>query len=75
MDIKQAFALTLKELRKSKGFSQEALALDAGLDRSFLSKIERGINQPSLETIFSLAKVLKCSASDIMKTTEEKYNT
>ena len=72
LDIKQAFAQTLKETRKLQGVSQEALALEAGLDRSFLSKIERGINQPSLETIFAIAAVLGCKPHELVAKAEDK---
>lgn len=66
MTLKKAFAKTLKELRKSKDLSQEALALEADLDRTYISMLERGLRQPSLETIFVLAEVLKCKPSEII---------
>jgi len=74
LNIKQAFAIVLKEARKAQGISQEALALDANLDRSFLSKIERAINQPSLETLFAIARVLGCTPHYLIIETEIKMN-
>jgi len=50
-----------EELRKVRGraeISQEKLALEADVDRSFLSKMERGIRQPSLTVIFKLCSAL-----------------
>jgi transcriptional regulator with XRE-family HTH domain len=46
--------------------SQEALALEAGIDRNFVSLMERGLNQPSLSTIFKICKALNLDPSDLM---------
>ncbi len=70
MNIKKAFAKTLRELRKSKNLSQEALALEADLDRTYISMLERGIRQPSLETIFHLSEVLKCKPCEFIQKVE-----
>ena len=70
MKIKQAFAKTLKELRKIKGISQEALALEADLDRTYISMLERGKRQPTLETIFVLSAVLSCKPSELVRRVE-----
>lgn len=53
-----AFGQVLRELRHDASLSQEALALEADVDRTFVSQIERGIRQPSLATIFKLAKAV-----------------
>ena len=45
----EAFGRNLRVIRKSKGFSQERLAHDAGIDRSYVGKIERGEVNISLE--------------------------
>ena len=47
--------------------SQEALAAKADIDRSFLSGIERGIENPMLFTIQTIADALKTSAGNLMK--------
>lgn len=59
MNIKIVFGKILKELRAEKGISQEKLALEAGLDRSYVSALERGVYQPSITKIFDMAKVLE----------------
>lgn len=56
--VAQEFGIALKELRVSLGISQEKLALEADVDRSFLSKMERGIRQPSITIIFKLCDAL-----------------
>ena len=50
--------------------SQEALALEADLQRNYISLIERGINQPTITTIFKLAAALEVSPSDMMSLVE-----
>jgi transcriptional regulator with XRE-family HTH domain len=57
--IPQAFGGVLRECRTKAGISQEKLALRADLDRTYISLLERGLRQPSLDTVFRLAKVLE----------------
>lgn len=61
--LKTTFGLLLKKVRKEKGLSQEQLAHDSSLDRTYISMLERGINQPSLSTLFVLAEKLDMKAS------------
>jgi transcriptional regulator with XRE-family HTH domain len=51
-------ALHLKFLRVQSGMTLEDLARDSGLTRSFLSKVERGISTPSIESAFNISKAL-----------------
>lgn len=70
MTIEEAFGAVIRRLRRENNLSQENLAFDSGLDRSFLSKIEGGKQQPSLVTIFSIAQALKIIPSKIMMEVE-----
>jgi len=70
--LKQSFGLILREKRKDQGLSQEALALEAGVDRNFVSLLERGVNQPSLSTIFKLADALNLKPSDLVMELEKR---
>ncbi|MEE9913192.1 MAG: helix-turn-helix domain-containing protein [Deltaproteobacteria bacterium] len=72
MTIEEAFGEVIRELRKANQISQEKLADVSNLDRSFISLLECGHKQPSLITIFQLAKAFNISASKIMSHTEEK---
>lgn len=67
-----AFGLVLRDIRKLRGMSQEALALEADLQRNYISLIERGINQPTITTIFKLATALGVKPSVIVARTEER---
>ena len=57
-DPKQLFAHNLKRLRGIAGFSQEELAARSGLHRTYISSIECGQRNLSLENIFRLAQAL-----------------
>ena len=67
----EAFGLVLRDLRKERGLSQEALALDAGIQRNYVSLIERGINQPTITIIFKLAAALKIKPSQMIELVEK----
>ena len=64
--ICEAFGRNLRAIRKSKGFSQERLALETGIDRSYLGKIERGEVNITIEKIYLLADHLQCSPKDLL---------
>jgi len=61
--IQRKFGARLRELRKSKGLSQEELAFRAELDRSFVGQVERGERNISLFNIYKLAKGLEVTSS------------
>lgn len=71
MDIKQAFGAVLREHRKRANLSQEKLALECDLDRTFISLMERGQRQPSLATIFKLAEILNVPADTLIADTQK----
>jgi transcriptional regulator with XRE-family HTH domain len=66
----EAFGLVLRDLRKERGLSQEALALEAGIQRNYVSLIERGINQPTITIIFRLAAALEMKPSQVIELVE-----
>jgi transcriptional regulator with XRE-family HTH domain len=68
---KWAFGKALRELRQQKGMSQEGLAEAAGLDRSFVSLVERGIQSPNIVVLLKIAEVLKVPAATLVARTEE----
>ncbi|MCM3693221.1 helix-turn-helix domain-containing protein [Neobacillus niacini] len=57
----------IRTLRKAKGLTQEKLANNINLDRSYISEIERNIKAPSLYTIFKLALGLGMLPEDLIK--------
>jgi len=71
--VKKRFGEILRELRASKELSQERLALETGLDRTFISMLERGKRQPSLFTVFVLADSLGVLPSKLIKKCEDDF--
>jgi len=67
-----AFSVVLKRLRKQLGISQELLAHEAGLDRTYISLLERGARSPSLITITRLAKSLQIRPSELLRMIESE---
>lgn len=67
MDIREVFARNLRRSRHAKGFSQEALAHEADMDRSYISALERSVYSASIDTVAKLAEVLGLDADELLK--------
>ena len=61
MRPEEAFGVVLRNLRRERSMSQETLALESQLDRTFISLLERGLRQPSLTTLLQLSEPLGVS--------------
>jgi len=68
--VKADLSRNLKAARALKGLAQERLALEANVDRTMVSKIERGITNPSLDVLLRLANRLDVSISDLISAQE-----
>ena len=68
------FGKQVRKLRLERGDSQEAFADACGLDRSYMSSIERGIRNASLLTIVQLAKTLKVELSELFPPLKQLAN-
>lgn len=71
MNLQRKFGLVLKELRLEKGLSQESLANQSDIDRTYISDIEKGERNISLKIIERLAKTLQISLSELFKKIEK----
>jgi transcriptional regulator with XRE-family HTH domain len=69
-DLRADLARNIKRCRRTRGVSQERLALDADVDRTVVSKIERCVGNPSLDTLVKLANRLDTTVSDLVAPTE-----
>lgn len=69
--LEQAFAKVLREARLKHGLSQEKLAFEAGYHRTYIGMLERGLMNPSLETVLSLATTLEIPAADLVQSTQD----
>lgn len=65
MNIKELIGVRIKSLRQGKGLTQEALAEKVGISSKYLSSIERGKENPTLDTLIKLAKALKVELFEI----------
>lgn len=66
------FGNILREIRTERKISQEKLAEYCGLDKTFISLLERGLRQPTITTIFKIAKALDISPSDLIRRIEDQ---
>jgi len=67
MEIREILAHNLKTQRRAQGLSQEELAHRAGIDRTYISSLERCVYAAGIDVVDSLAKVLGVEASDLLK--------
>jgi transcriptional regulator with XRE-family HTH domain len=74
LDEAVAFGKVLRQLRKKAGLTQEKLGLDADLRRTYISILELGQQQPSLNTLIKLARALNMPASELMATVETELS-
>lgn len=66
MDVRHRLAANMKRLRKDRGWSQEALADEASLDRTYISGIERVVKNPTVTVVERIAKALNCRLGDLL---------
>jgi len=67
MDLRDVFATNLRRLRNAKGLSQDALAYEAEVSRSYLSQLEKGAFYASLNIIGRLADALGVEPAELLK--------
>ena len=65
MNIKEKIGLRVKQIRKEAGLSQEALALKAGIDRTYVNSVENGKRNVSIVNISKIADALNISLSNL----------
>lgn len=71
-ELMRTFGEVVQEKRKELGLSQERLALTAGLDRTFVWKIEHGKRNPSLESLFKVSQALGVAPDDLVRQVRER---
>ena len=67
MRLRQIFADNLRRVRAERELTQERLADLAGIDRTYVSALERQVYSVSLDTIEKLAEVLKVEPQELLK--------
>ncbi|ANN60814.1 XRE family transcriptional regulator [Mesorhizobium loti] len=66
MGIREVFARNLRRLREKKKLSQEALAHEAGVDRTYISALERSVYAASIDMVEKLAMVLEVEPATLL---------
>lgn len=64
--IRKEFGARVRALRKERGFSQEALAYECGIHRTYMGDVERGERNIALENIYKIAHALGVNMSDLL---------
>jgi transcriptional regulator with XRE-family HTH domain len=67
MDLRDVFATNLRRLRNARKLSQDDLAYEAEVSRSYLSQLEKGAFYASLNVVGRLAKALEVEPADLLK--------
>ena len=65
MDVKQMIGIRIKDIRNRRGFTQEELAEKIDINPKYLSSIERGKENPTLNTLIKLSESLDVNLNDI----------
>ena len=67
MDVVQLLGVNVRHYRKLKGMTQEQLAVEAGMERSYVSDLERGTRNPSVVALSRLADALEVKPSTLLE--------
>lgn len=68
--VTRVFGRVLQEARRTRGISQEELAFDCGLHRTYISLLERGRKSPTLTTLAKLGTAIGVPASELIRRVE-----
>ncbi|CAH1056816.1 helix-turn-helix domain-containing protein [Paenibacillus pseudetheri] len=74
MNSEAIFGQILKSIRKKQKVSQEELAFSSNLDRTYISMLERGIHQPTLNSLLAIAAALDMKAAELVGLVEDELN-
>ena len=72
-NISRIFGEVLRRYRSQRGITQEELAFQSGVDRTFVYRLERGVRQPTITTLIGMSRALGVSAADLVGDTEKEY--
>ena len=67
MDLRDVFATNLRRLRHAKGLSQDDLAYEAEISRSYLSQLEKGVFYASLKIVGKIADTLEVEPAELLR--------
>lgn len=67
MEIRRQVGVNIRRLREARGLSQEALAFEAELHRTYISGVERGVRNPTVTVLAKIAQALKVSPDQLLR--------
>src|ERR1051325_11249589 len=67
MSLGRIVARNIRRLRLERGLTQEALAVDAGIDRTYVSRLERGLENPTIAVLEKLARALSSNIEELFR--------
>jgi transcriptional regulator with XRE-family HTH domain len=74
MDIKKILAANVRRHRTTKGWTQEKLSIEFGVDRAYISKIERGLQNMTIDRIWHLAGLLGVTPDSLIREAADPGN-
>jgi transcriptional regulator with XRE-family HTH domain len=66
-NLKELFGKVLSQLRKEHGVSQQELADNCDIERAFISRLERGISQPTITVVFKIADYFDIKPAELIE--------
>ncbi len=72
MDVRQRVGINLRKFRKARGFSQEKLAFECGLHRTYISGVERGVRNPTVLVLEEIALALSVPSAKLLEDVPQK---
>ena len=69
MNARALVARNIRRIRVARGLSQEALAVDAAIDRTYVSRLERNLENPTVAVLERVARALRCGIVDLFAIT------
>lgn len=72
MKARARIGWNLRRLRAERGLTQEAFANDSGFDRGYISGVERGVRNPSIDVLERIAKALDADVVELLDVTMAK---
>jgi transcriptional regulator with XRE-family HTH domain len=72
MDIRRRVGVNTRKHREDRGWSQEELAFECGLHRTYISGVERGIRNPTVVVLQKIATALKVPAAALLDETPRR---
>lgn len=67
MEVRRRLGMNVRRLREEKGFSQEELAFESGLHRTYISGVERGVRNPTVLVVEKIARALRASSASLLE--------